>query len=294
MDRVCEECSTCQKFGRKQDKPCFSLPLSRHLKNVVAIDLHELTDLGRGVYYLQVIDVSTRFSQACLIFDKTAETIVNAFNRAWIFVFGAPIEVLSDNGREFAKVVFNENAEQFNFSVITTAAYSPWSNGCCERHTMLITETFLKVRASKPSIDSALCLQHAVLAKNMLANVSGFTPYQLLYGKPSNLPGALKSWLPALNSDFSSDVIRKHLVAPNSVRQAFIQVESSERFKRALRCKTRPGNSNVSIADSVFYRSQKWHGPGNVIGRDGNAFLLDMAEVYTKCTILKSDWSEIR
>ena len=59
-------------------------------------------------------------------------------------------------------------------------------------------------------------------------------------------------------------------MALNSARQSFIQVESSQRIKRALRCKTRPVNSNVSTGDSVFlYRSKKWHGPGKFIGKDG-------------------------
>ena len=85
-----------------------------------------------------------------------------------------------------------------------------------------------------------------------------------------NHPSARNSGLPALNTEVSSDVIRKKLVALNSARQSFIQVESSKRIKRALRCKTRPGNSNVSTGDSVFfYRSKKWHGPGKFIGKDG-------------------------
>ena len=39
--------------------------------------------------------------------------------------------------------------------------------------------------------------------------------------------------------------------------------------KQALRCKTTPGNTNVSTGDSFFFhRSEKWHGPRNVIGRN--------------------------
>ena len=38
---VCKECSTCQKFGRKQDKPCVSFPWWCQFNVVATIDLHQ-------------------------------------------------------------------------------------------------------------------------------------------------------------------------------------------------------------------------------------------------------------
>ena len=172
VQSVCDECDICQRYGRKSSKPAVSLPLANAFNEVVAIDLHELTTLGRGTYYMHVIDLFTRFSQATLIFNKRAETIVNAFNRCWNFVFGAPRQVFTDNGREFDNCIFTENAEMFNINILTTATYSPWSNGCCERHNMMITETFLKTCESSPDTPRDLCLQQAVLAKNLTFQVS--------------------------------------------------------------------------------------------------------------------------
>ena len=36
--------------------------------------------------------------------------------------------------------------KNFNIKIKTTAAESPWSNGICERHNAIITETLLKVK----------------------------------------------------------------------------------------------------------------------------------------------------
>ena len=39
--------------------------------------------------------------------------------------------------------------QQFNFELLTTAAYAPWSNGICERHNMTLTEIIKKVKSER-------------------------------------------------------------------------------------------------------------------------------------------------
>ena len=44
------------------------------------------------------------------------------------------IILLQYNGGEFNSDLVREFAENFTINIITTAAYSPWSNGTVERH----------------------------------------------------------------------------------------------------------------------------------------------------------------
>ena len=82
-------------------------------------------------------------------------------------------------------------------------------------------------------------LAWAVSAKNSLANVNGFSPNQLVFGRNPNLPNFLTDKLPALSSNCSSKVLRDNLNAQHSAREAFIKSEASEKLKLALRRKTR-------------------------------------------------------
>ena len=55
-----------------------------------------------------------------------------------------------------------------------------------------------------------------------------------------------------------------------AARQAFIQNESNERLKRALKHQIRTSGDEYYITgDVVYYKrenSNQWHGPGTVIG----------------------------
>ena len=53
-------------------------------------------------------------------------------------MFGTPGKFLSDNGGEFANQEFIDFAEIFGINGKTTAAESPWSNGLCERHNLVV------------------------------------------------------------------------------------------------------------------------------------------------------------
>ena len=117
-------CDVCVKFGRSEPKPVVSLPLSSGFNDVVALDLHQVTEISNNCYYIHIIDLFTRYSAAKLIFDKTAETIFQTLNSIWIFVYGAPNTILSDNGREFDNELFRENAGFFNMCQINSCVQS--------------------------------------------------------------------------------------------------------------------------------------------------------------------------
>ena len=79
-----------------------------------------------------------------------------------------------------------------------------------------------------------IALAWSLSAKNSLANVYGYSPNQLLFGKNPNLPNTLVNDLPALEETTSSKLIAEHLNALHSVRENFIKSESSAKLKHAL------------------------------------------------------------
>ena len=101
-------------------------------------------------------------------------------------IFGVPDKFLTDNGGEFANAVFLEMCEAMNITVKVIAAESPFSNGLAERHNFIIAEMEDKtLEESQSNLD--LVLSWCLNAKNSLANVHGFSPFQLAIGQNPKL-----------------------------------------------------------------------------------------------------------
>ena len=147
------------------------MPHADHFNDTVALDLK----FFNGHIILHAIDHLTRFSSAILCKTKEADVILKGLIKCWISIFGPPKKFMVDNGGEFANAKFMELAESMNIRIITTSAYSPWSNGLVERHNATLVEILHKVMAEKHSdIETALCW--TLQAINSLDNVHGFSP----------------------------------------------------------------------------------------------------------------------
>ena len=112
------------KYKKPVPRPVVGFAWATDFNQTVGMDLKEL---GPSLWFLHIIDEFTRFSNAAIIRSKTA--VIKKFLQCWISLFGAPQKVISDNGGEFDSNEFRNLCENFNITVKTTPAYSPWSNG---------------------------------------------------------------------------------------------------------------------------------------------------------------------
>ena len=131
---IAVNCNTCKLYKRSPPRPVVALPIASKFNDIVAMDL-KVFSLTKGIYFIHYIDLFTRFSKAIVIKSKEPKVVVDSFISTWIASgMGAPNKVLVDNGGEFDNPELLEAMEQFNIEVCATAAYSPWSNGICERN----------------------------------------------------------------------------------------------------------------------------------------------------------------
>ena len=72
-----------------------------------------------------------------------------------------------------------------------------------------------------------MALGCAVSAKSTLQNCGGYSPNQLVFGRNVNMPTVLEDKLLTLESNTSSNIIRKNLKALHGAGKNFIQAESS-------------------------------------------------------------------
>ena len=167
----------------------------------------------------------------------------------------------------------------------TTAAESPWSNGLIERHNGIIGESVTKT-IEDVGCNLEIALAWAISAKNSLQNNNGFSPNQLVFGKNPSFPSVLVDQLPALEGKTSSEIIAENLNAMHVARKTFIEAESSEKIRRALRHNIRTtGDIKYFTGDNIYYKrndSNLWKGPATVIGQDNQQVLVKHGSVYVR------------
>ena len=275
IEDCCNNCEICHKYKSQPLRPVVGLPLGTDFNQVVCMDLKEVEH--NKTWFLHLIDSVIRYSQACLVHTKHQDEIIRQIYLIWISYFGCPRKFLSDNGGEFANKSFIDMCAKLNIEVATTAGESPFSNGTVERHNKILAEGMQKTLDDvKCALDMALAW--AVSAKNALQNCGGYSPNQLVFGRNVNMPTVLEDKLPALESNTSSDIIRKNLEALHSARKNFIQAESSERIRRALRHNVHTyADESFNNGDRVYYKQKKrsgWSGPATVLGQDDQFVLV--------------------
>ena len=275
------DCEVCVRFKKSKPRPVVGMPLASAFNELLAMDIKEI----RGTKVLHMVDHATRYSAATVLKTKEAKEIVTVVMRSWVAYFGAPKSFLTDNGREFDNVEFREMAQNINSVVRTTAAFSPWSNGLNERHNALLGDMVVK------TMEDAQCglemaVPWAVAAKNALTNVHGFSSNQLVFGYNPNTPSLLTNAPPALECSSSSETVAKNLNAMHAARTAFMKSECSEKLQRALRHQIRVrGSDKFENGDMVYFKrpnSDRWMGPGSVIGQENKQVLVKHGGTYVR------------
>ena len=129
-------CETCARFKghTHPEAPILtmtppSMPFER-----VAMDV---VNIGRSSSgndkVLTMICCFSRYCRLVAIPDKKPETIIKAFNTAWVCTFGTPKTILTDNGGEFVCHQMTKYCNDCNIEQVTSTPYHPQGNGICER-----------------------------------------------------------------------------------------------------------------------------------------------------------------
>ena len=219
-----------------------------------------------------MIDCFTRFTVGTVLKSKTPEAVVKAFMTHWVRYFQKPREIITDQGLEFTGSIMMEAMSKLDIIIHTTAAYSPWSNGLCERNHALVDSILTRVLVDFPDMDLETALAWACVAKNSLSTVYGFSPFQLVYGRQPNLPNIIEEPPNAIEIKTHSKALEEQLKSMHECRTAFMKSQNCEKLKQALRTKIRTAQHVYNHGDYVYYRREKddkWLGPGKVVYQDG-------------------------
>ena len=285
LEQIHDKCRVCKERAPVPPRPVVSFSMARRFNEVIAMDL-KVRESSKG-YILYLIDVWSRYTQAVYIKRKLSTEVIHGIMKYWIGVFGVMGAVYSDNGGEFNNDELRNVASILNMKVHTTAAECPFQNGLCERIHAVTDMILAKLEAQYPKTPFDVLLQWACMARNSLAMWNGFSSHQLVFGGSPNLPNILTDNLPALEGSTQSEVFAQHLDAMRSARKAFIESESDEKIRRALRSKVRASEQTFKFGDAVYYKrdkSDKWLGPGRVVCQDGKVIFVRHGGEYYRAS----------
>ena len=283
LDKIIDPCEGCVLQRRNPDKPAVAMSMAKDVNDVIAMDLKKLKN---GKHILYIIDLFSRFTMAKIINTKKPAEIVNGLMEKWISIFGTPRKILTDNGGEFCNETMLLLTNKFNVEHNTTGAESPWENGICEKNHGTNDNIVEALEEDNPDVPLDTLLTWALVAKNSLLMVQGFSPYQIVFGKNPKLPNIITDPLPTWDDEGISGALLKHLTAMKNARQEFIKQESALKLKKALEAKIRTNNTVYKHGDKVYFKRanyKKWFS-GKVVFQDGKIIMVSCGSFFYKCS----------
>ena len=269
LEDVQSSCKSCKVNQKAKPVPKVAFPRATRPNEVVSLDLKDFID-GNDKYILYCVDLFSRFTVGALIRNKKPSTIGAVLMEKWVSVMGVMDFIHSDRGGEFCCEELVEIAEYLGVRSTFTAAYSPNQNGTNERNHAVCDNMISKMRAQDPDLSASISLTWALMAKNTLQNVSGFSPFQIMFGKNPTLPSVYTAGPSGLEEVAMAKSVANNINAMHLAREAFIEGESDKKLKAALRERIYKRGTNIAIGEWIYFKNQdKWRGPVKVAAKDG-------------------------
>jgi len=131
------QCLVCQQGsnkGHSPNPPLHPIPLARKPNDRIHIDLFgPMIDEEKDKRYVCVItDAFTKIVRLTVLATKTAQEVTKAILNDWVFIFGVPKEIITDQGLEFNNRLAFEIWEGLGINHHTTTPYHPQTNAQAE------------------------------------------------------------------------------------------------------------------------------------------------------------------
>ena len=252
-------CASCQKRkGRGAVAELGGLSSGQPME-LVCMDFLGLESSGGFNSILVLTDHFTRFAMAVPTRNQKARTTAKALIDVFINHYGLPQKLHSDQGANFTGKVITEMCRMLGIKRSTTSGYHPMGNGQCE----LFNRTLLDMLGTLPDEKKAKWkdfVQPMLHAYNCTkSEVTGYTPFELMFGRRPRLPIDHHFGLVSTEEDTSYNEYVEDLKdkLEESYRKAQAKMDAAQgtakgRYDRKVR-----GN-RLEPGDFVFVRKTKF------------------------------------
>jgi Integrase zinc binding domain/Integrase core domain/Chromo (CHRromatin Organisation MOdifier) domain len=260
VENTVKQCAQCARNNvqERQHANYMKLFPANEPLEYVAIDLlGPLPKTAHGNRYLLVIsDRFSKLTRTVPLRTTTALVVAKAFCTHWVYAYGIPKFLLSDNGTQFTSKFFLEVCRELGIAKVFTTAYHPQTNGQVERFNRTILNA-LRAYVAKRQTDWDEYTPSLTFGYNSQVHASsGIAPFDLVLSRP-----------PASLSVERSEGLEGN--APADEKQRFLQRlkglvplaqdrlrEAQRRYKLAFDRSVRPKNKDVTKGGWVFLRRE--------------------------------------
>jgi hypothetical protein len=287
MDRdIHEHLQSCHKCQlRRKDRPPLPnlltpLPQPTEPNQRIHADLFgPLRTSGNGKRFLLCItDAFTKYIELASLDNKEAETVTEAIFQRWICRYGIPLEIITDQGKEFCNRLSDDLYQKLGTHHQRTSPRHP----ACNSQAEVANKTIAKYLASFVD-ESTLDWEYYVYPLTFYYNTSFHrsiqaTPYELTYGMEPRMPGIPG---PELRRKFygestTDERIQRLLFARDLARRH--NEEATEKTKKDYDKKATPHNYTIGqlvlLDEHSFLHKNtklapKWSGPHRILKLKG-------------------------
>ena len=189
-----KKCSHCRKYeAAPLVVPIKPLTCSGpgELLHVDFTSIKEMVPLKEEPIIHNVLVLQDHFSKyivAYVVKDQTARTTTKTLRIGYFRLFGAPVYLVSDQGKAFMGHVITHLCELYGVQKLRTSPYHAQTNGQVERMNQMIIRMIGKLEEDKKACWSEH-LPELLMAYNATrSTVNGYSPYYLLFGRRPRIP----------------------------------------------------------------------------------------------------------
>lgn len=256
-----KKCSTCQKtkYSRYTKQPMTITTTASSGFEKIFLDLVGPLDKDEnGNCYLVTIQCElTKFIEAYPIKNKESVTVARSIIQNFVLRFGIPKVIATDRGSEFISSTMVEVCKLLKIQKLMSTAYHHQSIGSLENaHKHL--GAFLRTYSGNNGYDWSHWIPFWCFSyNNTVHSETKYTPFELIFGRPCNIPNNIKSCNriePLYNpNDYSLDLRYRLQVALKEARHNL--ENSKETRKLAYDKKCNPVTYNKD--DLVLVKSER-------------------------------------
>jgi hypothetical protein len=230
---ACQKCQLRKSHHAPTPLLLTPLPQTSEPNQRVHTDLFgPLRTSGTQKKYIMVItDAFTKYVELIALPNKEAETVATAFFNRWICRYGVPLEIVTDQGKEFVNLLSEELWKLLGVIHSTTTAHHPQCNAQAEVANKTIAK-YLSGFVDESTLDWELYLPPLMFSYNTSFHKSiQTTPFFLTFGMQPRLPNFPA---PDLNRKFygestAADLHQRMLYARDLARRN--NIEATDKMK---------------------------------------------------------------
>ena len=153
---VTEFCRFCDSCAARKPSPKQNKAPMGHISSGAPMEKECIDILGplpltrqKHKYILVITDIFTKWTEAVPLPDQEARTVTKAFVDTFVSRFGTPLQVHSDQGRNFEAKIFQEMCTYLQIEKTRTTSLRPQANGSVERFNRTLINMLCTVRMTK-------------------------------------------------------------------------------------------------------------------------------------------------